>query len=54
MREPTLDDLPRLDSLTLEDFGGKFENVKVPEGRPATETEIQAAVDQFLADLSAQ
>lgn len=51
-REPTLEDLPRLESLTLADFAGHYEHVTVPEDRAATEGEIQVAVDQFLASLN--
>jgi type IV secretion system protein VirD4 len=51
LREPTLEDLPRLESLTLADFPGNYEHVTVPEDRAATDSEIQAAVEQFLADL---
>lgn len=50
-REPTIEDLPRLESLTLADFAGSYEHVTVPEDRAATEGEIQAAVEQFLAGL---
>lgn len=52
-REPTLDDLPKLQSLTLADFAGRYEHVTVPEGREATDAEIREAVDQFLAGLYA-
>lgn len=50
-REPTIEDLPRLESLTLADFEGDYEHVAVPEDRMVTEGEIQAAVEQFLAGL---
>jgi len=53
LREPTLDDLSRLESLTLTDFAGNYEQVTVPENRTATESEIEAAVEQFLAGLPA-
>jgi type IV secretion system protein VirD4 len=52
MREPTLDDLPRLETLTLADFAGNYEHVTVLEDHTATESEIEAEVDQFLADLN--
>lgn len=51
-REPTVEDLTRLESLRLADFPGNYEHVTVPEDRVATESEIQAAVDQFLAGLA--
>ena len=50
--EPTLDDLPRLKSLTLADFAGNYEHVCVPEGRASTDVEIHEAVEQFLAGLN--
>jgi type IV secretion system protein VirD4 len=50
-REPTMEDLSRLESLTIADFAGDYEYVSVPEDRTATEGEIQAAVEQFLAGL---
>jgi type IV secretion system protein VirD4 len=51
-REATLDDIERLDTLTLEDFGADFSQVKIPthEGR-MTEQELSAAVDSFLDSL---
>jgi type IV secretion system protein VirD4 len=51
-REPTLEDLPRLESLTLGDFVGRYDHINAPRDRPATDNEIQAAVDEFLAGLS--
>jgi type IV secretion system protein VirD4 len=53
LREPTVADLPTLDSLTLEDFVGKYDQVEVRQDRPATPEELQRAVDQFLAGLTA-
>jgi type IV secretion system protein VirD4 len=52
LREPTLDDLPRLESLTLADFGGNYDRITASEGHTATESEIQAEVEQFLAGLN--
>lgn len=52
MREPTLDDLPRLESLTLADFAGNYDHITAPEGHTATEGEIQMAVEEFLAGLN--
>jgi type IV secretion system protein VirD4 len=51
-REPTLSDLPRLNSLTLADFAGNYEHIPVLEDRTATEAEIEQAVEEFLADLN--
>jgi type IV secretion system protein VirD4 len=52
-REPTLEDLPRLESLTLADFAGNYEHVTMLEDHTATESEIQAEAEQFVADLTA-
>jgi type IV secretion system protein VirD4 len=49
-REATLDDLDRLDSLTLEDFAVNFEAVKLPEG-PLSEEDLSRAVENFLDTL---
>lgn len=54
VREPTVADLPNLASLTLEDFAGHYDKVEVPQDRPATAQELQRAVDQFLAGLTAE
>jgi hypothetical protein len=51
-REPTLGDLPRLESLTLADFAGNYEHVPALEDRTATAAEIEQAVEEFLADLN--
>ncbi len=54
VREATVDDLERLDSLTLDDFGADFSQVKVPEkaeGERMTPEELQRAAEDFLATL---
>lgn len=54
VREATLEDLERLESLTLEDFAVDLSQVQVPqaaEGGRLTATEIDLAVDTFVASL---
>jgi len=51
VREPTLDDLPRLESLTLADFARSHGHIAAPEDHVATESEIHTAVEEFLAGL---
>jgi type IV secretion system protein VirD4 len=53
-REATVEDIDRLDSLTLEDFDVDFDRVKVPEkpeGERLTSRELNAAVESFLDTL---
>jgi type IV secretion system protein VirD4 len=53
-REATVEDIDRLDSLTLEDFDVDFDRVKVPEkpeGERLTSQELNAAVESFLDTL---
>ena len=54
VREATLEDLERLESLTLEDFAVDLSQVQVPraaEGWRLTATEIDLAADNFVASL---
>lgn len=54
VREATLEDIERLDSLTLEDFAAPLDQVKMPEkpaGERLTDAEMRTAVDQFLQTL---
>ena len=54
VREATVDDIDRLDSLTLEDFDVDLKNVKIPEkpaGERLSSEELNAAVDSFLESL---
>ena len=53
-REATIEDIDRLDSLTLEDFDVDFDRVQIPEkpdGERLTSEELHSAVDSFLATL---
>ncbi len=53
-REATVDDIDRLDSLTLEDFAANFDEVKIPEKAPGeslTSGELQEAARTFLDAL---
>lgn len=50
-REATVQDIERLNSLTLEDFAVDFSHVEIPEGGPMTDTQMQAAVESFMATL---
>jgi type IV secretion system protein VirD4 len=53
-REATVDDVDRLDSLTLEDFAANFDEVKIPEKAPGeslTSGELQEAARSFLDAL---
>lgn len=51
-REAIMDEITRLDSLTLEDFGDRFANLKFEHaGERPTDTELQADVNQFLASF---
>jgi len=50
-REATVQDIERLESLTLEDFAADFSRVEIPEGGPMTDTQMQAAVESFLITL---
>jgi len=53
-REATIDDIDRLESLTLEDFAADFDRVKIPqkaEGERLTSEELNATVQSFLDTL---
>jgi type IV secretion system protein VirD4 len=45
-------DVSHLDALTLDDFSLDFDDIEIPKGRPMTESEVQNAVDRFLATLA--
>jgi len=54
VREATVDDIDRLESLTLEDFDVDLKNVKIaekPPGERLSSEELNAAVDSFLDSL---
>src|SRR5579863_2670264 len=57
VREATVEDIDRLESLTLEDFDVDLKNVKIPEKPPGerlSSEELNAAVDSFLESLKAR
>jgi type IV secretion system protein VirD4 len=54
VREATVQDIDRLESLTLEDFDVDFDRVQIPEkpdGERLTSEELQSAVNSFLDTL---
>ena len=51
-RKPTLEDLPQLQSLTLEDFAADYEHVSPLEDHTATPAEIEEAVEEFITGLN--
>ena len=52
VREATMKEIERIDSLTLEDFATDFSKVQIPEkDGPLSETEMDLAVDSFLGAL---
>jgi len=53
-REATVEDIDRLESLTLEDFAAPFDQIKLPqkaEGERLTPEEMNTAVENFLQTL---
>jgi hypothetical protein len=56
-RAATLEDLDRLETLTLEDFENDFSRVELPVAEPGerlSEQELGAAVESFLASLKGE
>jgi len=54
IREATIDDIERLDSIKLEDFAVDFSSIEIPEkseGERLTSAELHTAVDSFLESL---
>ena len=54
VREATVEDIDRLESLTLENFDVNFDRVKIPEkpdGERLTSQELHSAVESFLGTL---
>jgi hypothetical protein len=54
VREATVEDIDRLESLTLEDFDVDFDRVTIPEkpdGERLTSQELHSAVESFLDTL---
>jgi type IV secretion system protein VirD4 len=50
-REARIEDLERVETLTLDDFAADFSDVKVPAEGRMSDHEMQQAVDSFLASL---
>jgi type IV secretion system protein VirD4 len=50
-REGSIEDIDRLECLTLEDFDADFSRVKLPESGRLTEQDLGVAVESFLASL---
>ena len=50
-REGSVEDIDRLESLTLEDFDADFSRVKLPESGRLTAQDLGVAVESFLASL---
>lgn len=51
VRDATLEDIDRIDSLTLEDFAVDFDAVQLPDKAHLSEQELKTAVDSFLETL---
>ena len=51
IREATVEDIDRIDSLTLEDFAADFSAVNIPTEGPLSEQAMHEAVEGFLATL---
>jgi len=51
IREATVEDIDRIDSLTLEDFAADFSAVNIPTEGPMSEQAMHEAVEGFLATL---
>jgi type IV secretion system protein VirD4 len=51
VREATVEDIDRIESLTLDDFAADFDKVKLPESGSMTEQDLQVAAESFLETL---
>jgi len=51
IREATVEDIDRIDSLTLDDFAADFSAVNIPTEDPMSEQAMHEAVEGFLATL---
>ena len=54
VRDATLADIDRIESLTLDDFAADFDKVQLPEkaeGERLTSEELKVAAESFLASL---
>lgn len=54
VRDATVDDIERIDELTLEDFAGNLAEVEVPQGGPLSNEQMGGLVSNFLGALQAQ
>ena len=50
-REATVDDIDRIDALTLEDFAADFSQVKFPDKDHLTDQDLKGAVESFISSL---
>lgn len=50
-RDATIDDVDRIESLTLEDFAANLSAIDIPTDGPMTKDQMQDAVESFLATL---
>lgn len=50
VRDATVEDVERIDSLTLDDFAADFDQIELPLG-PLSEEDLHAAADRFLQVL---
>jgi hypothetical protein len=52
IREGTVEDIERIESLTLEDFATDFSKVRIPDKEgPLSDREMKVAVDTFLSSI---
>ena len=54
VREAGIEDIDRLETLTLEDFDVDFDRIKIPEkpdGERLSSEELHSAVESFLSTL---
>jgi hypothetical protein len=52
IREATVKDIERIETLTLEDFATDFSKVQIPDKEgPLADPEMDLAVDSFLGSL---
>ena len=54
VRDATIDDIERMDELTLEDFAGNLAEIEVPPGGPLSNEQMGGLVSNFLGALQAQ
>jgi len=52
IRDATVEDIERIESLTLEDFATDFSKVQIPDREGSlSDPEMKTAVDTFLSSL---